>query len=387
MTGRSGSRSRMSGVVDGSQSFGRDLRVHLGRRDAGVPEQLLHDTEIGAALEHVRCTRVPEHVRREVRVEPDPRARAAHDRPARLTADAPAARVEEHRVAVGRAASPRAAQREATVGEIRVQHASRAAADGHDAFLVALAEHAYDAVLEIEVAELEPDRLADADAGRVEHLEQRPVALGQRAAAGDRAEERLDLRFVERLRDPLRDARRVDLLARVGRQQPLGRAEPVERPHRHERPRNRRRREQRVPVVVGERAEVADVVLDGLLADRRRVVEPALAQEGGVAAEIAPVGGAGVRGEAAFDREPVLVLGEETGELIGRRLDRGPHHFGNGHLDGGHVTAAVPPPLGRPSPGRWPRSGSAGAAPGPRPAGGPLRRTPRTTGAAGSGGS
>ncbi len=45
-----------------------------------------------------------------------------------------------------------------------------------------------------------PDRLADADAGGVERLEQRPVALMQRRVAGHRAQEELDLGFVERLR-------------------------------------------------------------------------------------------------------------------------------------------------------------------------------------------
>src|SRR5260221_5172927 len=81
----------VGGVVDGSEALGRDLRVHLRRGDACVAEQLLHDAQVGAAIEHVRRTRMPQHVRREVAVEPDTLACAAHDRPARLAADAAAA--------------------------------------------------------------------------------------------------------------------------------------------------------------------------------------------------------------------------------------------------------------------------------------------------------
>jgi hypothetical protein len=33
-----------------------------------VPEQLLHDAQIGAVLEQVRRARVPQHVRRQVRL-------------------------------------------------------------------------------------------------------------------------------------------------------------------------------------------------------------------------------------------------------------------------------------------------------------------------------
>src|SRR5262249_6773690 len=163
--------------------------------------------------------------------------------------------------------SPRTPEREPAVAEIRADDTARAAADRHDAFLVALAEHAHDTVFQVEVAELEPDRLADADAGGIEHLEQRAVALAERAVARHSTQLRLDLRLVECLRDSLRYPRRVDLLAWVGRQQTLGCTEPVERAHRDERPGDRRGREHRLPVVVAEGAEVPDVVLHRLLAD------------------------------------------------------------------------------------------------------------------------
>src|SRR3954470_25071564 len=48
----------MRRVVGRAQTFRRDLRVHLGGGDARVAEQLLHDPEIGAVIEHVRGARV-----------------------------------------------------------------------------------------------------------------------------------------------------------------------------------------------------------------------------------------------------------------------------------------------------------------------------------------
>ena len=38
------------------------MRVHLSRRGAGVPKKLLHDTQVRAALEHVRCERVSQRM-------------------------------------------------------------------------------------------------------------------------------------------------------------------------------------------------------------------------------------------------------------------------------------------------------------------------------------
>src|SRR5439155_864907 len=83
-----------------------------------------------------------------------------------------------------------------------------------DAFLVAFPEHTHHAVGKIEITQLEADGLADADAGSVQGLEQRAVTLRPRTIAGDRTEERFHLRLVERLRDPLRHARRIDLFGR-----------------------------------------------------------------------------------------------------------------------------------------------------------------------------
>jgi len=52
--------------VDLSKSAARKMRVALGRRKGGMPEQFLDDAEIGPALEQVGGERVPQGVRRDV---------------------------------------------------------------------------------------------------------------------------------------------------------------------------------------------------------------------------------------------------------------------------------------------------------------------------------
>ena len=225
-------------VVDGAQPFGRHLRVHLRRRHARVAEQLLHDTDVGTVVEHVGGARVTEYVRADAVRESDARARGAHNLPAALARDSTAARVQEDRVAVARRLRTRAravAQRQPPAPEIFAQRRARGPSDGHHAFLVALAEHADQAVLEIEGIEIQSHELADADSGGIEELEDGPVALGERIAPRHRAEQCGDLDLVERLRDALRHSRRHHNLARVVREEAFAHQEPVERAHGHKR--------------------------------------------------------------------------------------------------------------------------------------------------------
>ena len=53
----------MRRVVDRLQAVAGEVGVDLRGREVGVAEQLLHDPEVGAALEEVRGVRVTQHVR------------------------------------------------------------------------------------------------------------------------------------------------------------------------------------------------------------------------------------------------------------------------------------------------------------------------------------
>src|SRR5438477_104949 len=155
--------ARVSLVVDPSQSLRRDPRVHLGRRDRGVPEQLLHGTDVRAVVEHVGGARVPEDVRREAGAEADPVAVAADHGPRALTAEAPTPRVEEDRLGVTATGPARRCQRVATrARQPRPEGHARGPTDGHDALLVTLAPGAQHAFVEGDVAERQAHELRDA---------------------------------------------------------------------------------------------------------------------------------------------------------------------------------------------------------------------------------
>ena len=52
----------MRSVVYLGQMLEVQMRVDLGGRDAGVPEQFLHRAQVAARLQKMRCERVPQHV-------------------------------------------------------------------------------------------------------------------------------------------------------------------------------------------------------------------------------------------------------------------------------------------------------------------------------------
>ena len=73
-------------------------------------------------------------------------------------------------------------------------------AERHDPLLAALAAHVEELLLEVDVAEVEPDGLGAAQAGRVDELDERAVAEPERAVAARSAvEQRVDLGGLRRV--------------------------------------------------------------------------------------------------------------------------------------------------------------------------------------------
>ena len=103
---------------------------------------------------------------------------------------------EERVVRAARELRPRVAQ--VARDEVRGLLAER-----HDALLAALPADAHVLLLEVDVAEVEADRLRAPEAGGVDELEEGAVAEAERAVTGERVEDRLDLRGLRRLRQPL----------------------------------------------------------------------------------------------------------------------------------------------------------------------------------------
>src|SRR3954469_13331261 len=192
----------MRAVVDLAQALRIHVAVHLRRRERAVAEQFLDRAEVGAALEQVRREGVAEAGRG--------RQWAAQ----RAGVEPAAAGREEERVL--RAADelwPRLAQ-------VDRDSVRRLFAEWNDALLAALAAHVDELLLEVDVGEVQVDRLLRAQAGRVDELDQGPVAEAQGAGPIESVERGVDVlgagrvgkaprppRRERRVRDPLRPER------------------------------------------------------------------------------------------------------------------------------------------------------------------------------------
>src|SRR5690606_10288210 len=72
------------------------LGVHLGGRNRGVAQKLLHYSYIGPMIEHVGGTRVPQHVRAEFSTQTNSVAIRPYDCPRPLPAEATAPSVQKN---------------------------------------------------------------------------------------------------------------------------------------------------------------------------------------------------------------------------------------------------------------------------------------------------
>ena len=130
-----------------------------------MAEQLLDHAQVGAALEQVRGERVAELVR--VRREPAQRARVE-----------PAAAGGEEDGVLGALRQLRPA-----VAEVERRAGSGLLAERDGALLAALAADVEELLLEVDVLEVEADRLGAPQAGRVDELDERAVAQAERPLA------------------------------------------------------------------------------------------------------------------------------------------------------------------------------------------------------------
>ena len=170
------------------------------------------------------------------------------------------------------------------------------------------AQHAPTPSVEVEVVDRAADRLGDPRAGAVEELQQRPVAQRQRlVAVGRRASSRAHLVDVERLGQPPRRRRRLDVAGRRRRPTRPSRAAKRCRPR---------------TALTARAADAADsggwsaspsrsrarYAGDVALARPRRARRrPAAGQRRRVAVQVAPVRRERVAGQPALDREVVEV--------------------------------------------------------------------------------
>ena len=131
----------MRTVVDAAQPFAVDVAVDLRRRQGAVPEQLLDRAQVGAALQQMRRERVAQSMRM--------REHSAH----RRGVEAPTTRGHEERVLSA------VDERGARVLQVPRDAVRGLLAERNDAFLSTFAADSHVLLLEVDVAEVEADRL------------------------------------------------------------------------------------------------------------------------------------------------------------------------------------------------------------------------------------
>ncbi len=165
-------------------------------------------------------------------------------------------------------------------------------AERHEPFLAALAEHAQYALAQVDLIGAQADELAHAQARGVEQLEHRAVAQAERRVDIGRADQRLDLRFGQRLRQRPRQLRRVEQQGRIS----IDRAEPLL--HAEEVP--QRRQQARVAARAVAAAQAFTEVVVQVRTRRARETHACMRAPAREALEVAPVACERVFGEAAF---------------------------------------------------------------------------------------
>src|SRR3954454_13655935 len=175
--------------VDLLEAVAREVRVHLRGGDVGVAEHLLDGAEVAAAGEQVGGEAVAQGMRAHLAGEAGVAGVALDDLVEPLAGQRAAAEVDEEPRLVAVADQLRAA-----AAQVAVDRGDRLPPQRHQPLLRALAASAQYPLAQIDVPQLEPDRLRGAQAARVHHLEQGAVAQRRRLAALRGGEQLLHLR-------------------------------------------------------------------------------------------------------------------------------------------------------------------------------------------------
>ena len=192
------------------QLLAGEVGVELGRRQIGVAEHLLHRAQVAAAGEQVRREGVAQGVRAHPVAEPGGLGVAQDDLVEALPRQRPAAEVDEQLALVVGSDHLRSAR-----AQIHPDRGDGLAADRYQPLLGALAPRADDAVLEVDVGDLERDRLRRPQPRRVHQLEQRPVPQGGGFVAAWLRQQPLHLGVAQDLRKLLAPPRRLEPRRRV----------------------------------------------------------------------------------------------------------------------------------------------------------------------------
>ena len=190
---------------------GVDVGVDLGGEDGFVAEHFLDDAEVGAVFDEVGGEGVAEGVGGDFLVDACDERLLLDEVEDGHPAERAAVFVEEGDVVEGRLGGCGAS------GQIGREGVRRHLAEGDEPLLVALADDAHEALLEVDVGDLQGAGLRDAEAAAVEDLEDGAVAEGAPVAGGDvhGVEDGADFLDGEDLRQVAPELGRVDAVAGV----------------------------------------------------------------------------------------------------------------------------------------------------------------------------
>src|SRR5919109_1135501 len=293
-------RPRMSAEVHVLQPLARQVRVELRGGDVRVAEHLLHRSQVAAPREQVGGEGVTQRVRADAIGEPGRDGVAADDLVEALAGQRAAAEIDEHMRFGGplHQAGP-------SPLEVCAQRLRGRLADRHHALLRALPPRTEHTLLQVDVGQLEPDRLRSAEAAGVHQLEQRTVPQRGRLRASRLREQSVDLPASEDVGQLTRAPRRAQRGGGVRIQQAFPAHVAVEGAQAGGLPVDRRRRRRRPLDVAGRefREEIGDVA--GPRLERGQV---AAREEAAELEQVGPVRLERVAGESALEFE----VGEEV---------------------------------------------------------------------------
>lgn len=174
-------------LVHLAQARAGDVCVNLSGADAGVAEEFLNHAQVRAVFQQVRGEAVPQHVRRDVPLDPGLFHAPGDAEPHGHVREGRAAFREED---IGRGL--RADKLRAGDAEIPAECFHGKFPDRHDTFLVALADDGDEAGLEVKLFEPQAAQLREPQATGVGEFEDRLVAEVGRRARRERFKDLLD---------------------------------------------------------------------------------------------------------------------------------------------------------------------------------------------------
>lgn len=178
------------------ESLPRHVGVDLGRPKIAVPEEQLHDTEIGAAVDEMRGERVPKDMGAHALLEPRAESVGTKDGPYALTGEGATAGVHEKPRGLARPEKerPRGA-------EVTLEPQPGFLPHGDDALLAPFAPDPHHALAGAVGGGTQPHKLAHPQPTGIENLEEGAIAESEGGAGLRSLEKRRHLPLAQRARE------------------------------------------------------------------------------------------------------------------------------------------------------------------------------------------